>query len=296
VRQATALLDRAGYDQLVNEYRRAQTSWRAYVQRLQPIATDRIRRSIFRVEQAGRAIQELLWIPFEQDVALVPQLAVSLQTEVEQLLSNITLQDLVLLTQPTTLLQSARELQQTSRSFAQSAATTTDRNTLLWDFRLVDVQWQSFQNSCRMLNNPGLQQQLIQVDSLMSMLRQALGSQSGNDYRHLLQLVARVDELTLQFQQTAQQRVLNTGLYDRNFRIQFADSLEKLHQSAHSLHDELSGFRPGVQANALMRELIRHWNACKSRIPQCRPEHQQVLYQSVAQLEPLLVTLQIELQ
>ena len=40
-------------------------------------------------------------------------------------------------------------------------------------------------------------------------------------------------------------------------------------------------------------DIIRTWKVCKSRVTQCLPEHQQLLYQTIAETEPQMVSLQV---
>jgi hypothetical protein len=292
-RQATSLIDRAGYDQLVVEYKKCQQAWRAYSASLHPVATDRIRRSMLRVEQSGRSIQEQLWIPVELDTALIRQLVQTVRSDSERLMSTISLPDLLSHPQPDKVLSAAREFQNTCGPFVTAAEGQFDRNSLLWDYRLFDVQWREFANQCQTFNSPLIQQQLNEVESRMAMLRGALGIETGLDRGQIMQLAASLDELCYQFEQTASTRVLSSSKYTAQFKTQFSQELEALHTAAHTLHDQASSHHDSGRLTSHASSLIRSWATCKARVTQCQPEHQQLLYQTMAQIEPHMVSLQV---
>ncbi len=292
-RQATSLVDRAGYYQLVVEYKKCQQEWRAFSASLHPVATDRIRRSMFRVEQTGRSIQEQLWIPVELDPVLIQQLVQTVEADADRLMALIALPDLLAHPQPDKVLKAASEFHNTCGSFAAASQGQFDRDSLLWDYRLFDVQWREFANQCRAFNSPSIQQQLIDVESRMAMLRGALGIDAGLDRAQLTQLAASLDELAYQFEQTAEKRVLNSGKYNPQFQAQFAQEIEALHNAAHTLHDQVTTQHDSEPLTAHASSMIRAWNSCKARVTQCQPEHQQLLYQTMAQIEPHMVSLQV---
>ena len=292
-RQATSLVDRAGYDQLVVEYKKCQQAWRAYTTSLHPVATDRIRRSMLRVEQTGRSIQEQLWIPVELDPALIQQLGQTVEADADRLMSLIALPDLLAHPQPEKVLQAASEFRNTCGTFTAASQGQFDRDSLLWDYRLFDVQWREFSNQCRAFNSPVIQQQLIDVESRMAMLRGALGIDAGLDRAQLTQLAASLDELAYQFEQTTVKSVLNSGRYSAQFKTQFTQELDALHEAAHTLHDQVSTQHDSEPLAAHASSMIRAWNTCKVRVTQCQPEHQQLLYQTMAQIEPHMVSLQV---
>ena len=292
-RQATSLIDRAGYDQLVVEYKKCQQNWRTFSAALHPVATDRIRRSMLRVEQSGRAIQEQLWIPIELDAVLIRQLVQTVEADVERLMSMIALPDLLTHPQPDKILNAAREFHNTCGPFITAAAGPFERNSLLWDYRLFDVQWREFADQCQTFNSPVIQQQLNEVESRMAMLRSALGIETGLDRDQVMQLAASLDELSYLFEQTALTRELNSSKYNAQFKTQFTQELEALHTAAHTLHDQASTHHDCGRLTSHVSSLIRSWATCKARVTQCQPEHQQLLYQTMAQIEPHMVSLQV---
>lgn len=292
-RQTTALIDRASYDQIVTEYKKCQQDWRGFSASLQPVATDRIRRSLFRVEQTSQSIQEQLWLPIELDPALIRQLVETVEADTERLMTSITLPELLVHPQPDKVLKAASEFHTTCDQFSAAAQANFDRESLLWDYRLFDVQWRTFAVQCRGFNSPIVQQQLMDVETRMSMLRSALGLDSGVNHAELTQLAARLDELCFQLEQIAEQRVLDSGKYNQTFQTQFKQSLESLHHAAHVLHDEVSTEHDLQHLANHANELVSAWNACKIRAAQCQPEHQQLLYQTIAQAEPHMVSLQL---
>ena len=292
-RQATSLIDRAGYDQLVVEYKKCQRDWRDLTAAIHPLATDRIRRSQFRVEQSGRAIQEQLWIPIELDPLLIRQLVQTVEADAERMMASIALPDLLAHPQPESVLKAAREFHQTCGLFIAAAQGEFDRDSLLWDYRLFDVQWRAFAGQCRGFNSPLIQQQLMDVESRMAMLRGALGLDTGIDQGQLTQLAASLDELCFQFEQTVEQRVLNSGKYNAQFQTQFKQEIEALHEAAHVLHEEVTTEHDAEHLATHANDIVRTWKVCKSRVAQCLPEHQQLLYQTIAETEPQIVSLQV---
>jgi hypothetical protein len=292
-RQATSLIDRAGYDQLVVEFKRCQQNWRAFSASLHPVATDRIRRSMLRVEQSGRLIQEQLWIPIELDPVLIRQLVQTVEADAERLMSVIALPDLLAHPHPDKVLNAAREFHTTCGPFIAAAQGQFDRDSLLWDYRLFDVQWREFANQCRGFNSPAIQQQLIDVESRITLLRAALGIDTGLDREQLTQLAASLDELAYLFEQTASTRVLNSSKYSAQFKTQFTQELESLHHAAHTLHDQVTTQHDHGPLAVHVTAMQHAWNTCKARVTQCQPEHQQLLYQTMAQIEPHMVSLQV---
>ncbi|MEZ5940377.1 MAG: hypothetical protein R3C18_03225 [Planctomycetaceae bacterium] len=292
--QMTALINFTNYSQLATEFKNCQLGLVEFRRKLHPVATDDIRRNLFLVEESSRELQELLWIPIEFDDAYLDMLVHTAEADARQLLASIAVPDLLAHPDATRALQVAREFDQSLTQFVNAVHKHSKREALLWDYRLLDVQWSAFAGECQRFPSPLIQQQAIAVGSRFELVGKGLGFHTGYDRGQLVKLVSRLDELCFQFEQAAEQQVLNAGGYPPQFRNRFQASVESLHEAAHTLHEEISTQHVNpVHIREHAEQLVKSWQNCKTHVANCRPDHQQILYQVVAQTEPLMVQLQV---
>ncbi len=293
VNQAMSLIERDNYGNIVNAYKDCQQDWQIYSAKLRQFNSARIQRGILEVEEVGRSIAEQLWLPVQMDRGYVVQLAKSVEDDAHHLLERVTLIQLVDHPNPIALVNSAKEFDSITHAFARAAENSQNLNDLAWDFRIYEVQWKEFSNHVRLLKSPDLDLRVTDLDRNLKLLQNALQLQPAFDRRSMRELAASLDELCTQMGSVADRTIGRSNNYQPVFRTQFTSTMDVLHHAAHELHDLMIGNGSDQQVANKSQELIKHWITTKQLLQQCRQQDQQLMLQSAAQIEPLMVKLQV---
>lgn len=292
INQAMSLIDRAPYDNLINAYQVCQQDWRQYSAKLRSTRSDRIQRDIVEIEEIGRAIAEQLWMEVPTDTGYILQLAQTVERDTDQIMQRMSLAQLIEMQNPLPMIESAREFHNVAHRFAETAARTSSLDVLSWDFRALEVQWNDFQRHIYQVQSPEVQQLARDLARGIDVLQRSLRLQPTYDRRELTQVAARLDDLSAYLQQLGEQYV-ERGNYRPPVRNQFKRELDHFHDEAHDLHDQLLQVDSDQAIARTAREVIEEWIHVKESVQQLNQIDQQRLYQAMAQIEPLMVKLQV---
>ena len=143
----TAMLGyRSKYDDVVGQYGKFYDSWKTLAERLRVDEYRSAGRRIRSIRHLHNELHELLWIPRGLDRAALAYAALELQRNLQTLCEQVSLKTLLTLPDGATVLKATRELQTMCADFATSAARNDTLDSLRWDFRPLDVQWQQYRS------------------------------------------------------------------------------------------------------------------------------------------------------
>jgi hypothetical protein len=281
------------YDVIVDAYKDYHTRWRRWASGLRTIDSRYVMRGVRRVDLTNDQIHELLWIPQVIDRQQIVHRAKALAGDVDQILIATSVRDLLGLPNAADVLSTARELAGLCEGFAQSAAGRSDLDDLLWDYRVLDVEWQTLQGHFKAINNIDLQQRLAAADQTAAALRESLGIRPISDFREAVRLAASVDNLADILQRDARHRMGMSARYSPQFRKLLIDSTSQFHDAAHEFHDSVVRHADDSRLRSQCAGLARLWEQMGGHFAKCTPEDRSVLRDTCHRIAPALAKLQV---
>lgn len=286
-------VNQGSYDALVSKTKSLQSSWKAFSNSMREIESERLQRDILEVEETVREMSELLSIQVEIDRNVVLRLSQSIEHEFDVFLETVTLLQLLEVQRPQELIAKADEFHHAAHEFAHAVETTQQIDEIAWDFQILEVQWNEFIRLAQSLPQATSQRHLQLIQQSLDVLKHSLHMQPELDRRELHTLTASIDNLSDQLAADGERFVVGSGTYQPNFRRKFKQELHEFHEAAHHLHDALVQFETDRQIQQDAKQVISRWNTVKQSVSQLRQQEQQRLLQTIAQIEPGLVKLQV---
>jgi hypothetical protein len=289
--QSSALIRRESHETIVAVYRENEKDWRKFVRKIRPLQTERIRRDIQEIEELGRAIHELLWLPNELDTDYILDVTRGIEADTTKLFGMITLDDLLLCESPGSVLNSAREFRRRCGAFSGSLENGLE--SWVWDYQVFSVQWRNLMNQCQPIQQARVVRRLNEIDNAMTSLTQILGQGPMVTQQDLIQLTSELDQISTSIQLTLARNVLQDRNYDRSYRNDFGRRADQLHESIHQCHESLVLGRNQANLNTEFRQIFDHWVAVKQLANRCNETHRVDFNRYRRDMEPLMVKLQV---
>lgn len=281
------------YDEFLSQYRAVHKSWRALVGQMRSPDFREGERHIRRIDYVHRQLHELLWIPLELDRAGLARAAALLSRNVDAACECVSLKMLLATPNAEDVIGTARELRSLCADFSKAAAGQDSLDSLRWDFRPLDVQWQQFRSCVEGLPSPELSQHLAYLDDNIQAVQEFLGIRPLVDVEQAVELAAQLDSLTDQLQHDLRERLGPSSRYPPPFRRDAAAAADAVHESAHQLHDDLLR-RPNSESVGKSAERLSiTWQALQEYVGKLDHRDRAVVTRHYDRLAPVLARLQM---
>lgn len=285
----------ASYDEFLAQYRAVHKSWRVLLGQMRSLDFGDGERRIRRIDYVHRQLHDLLWIPLELDRGGLARAAALLSRNVDAVCQCVSLQMLLAMPSAEDVLRAARELRSLGADFSQAAAGPDSLESLRWDFRLLDVQWQTFRSCLAGLDSPELSQQLGYLEDNLQAVQGFLGIRPLVDVELAIELAGQVDSLTDQLHRDLRERLGPSSRYPPPFRRDATASAEAVHRAAHQLHDDLLRRPDAESVRSGVERLAIAWQALQEYVGKLDHRDRATVTRNYDRLAPVLARLQMML-
>jgi hypothetical protein len=216
----------------------------------------------------------------------------SIQRDADIAMEQVSLKQILASPSPGSLINCARDFQNQCRRFTAKLNSNADIDSLIWDFKAFANQWQNLNGHFANLGVPAVSQTCLQVDSGFQVLQGTFGSGPAIDRHGLTGICAELDQLSDQLHLVVEARTVNG--YTPAFHNQICDLSNAFHQSLHSMHEHaISNRRHDSFIQADVRAAVANWSQLRPLISRCKGSERATLNQLRAQIDPLMVKLQL---
>ena len=261
----------SNHDDVVREFRGLDTQWRQLAVKLRRIGDRHLDRDIRRAEEAINNVRRLLRLPQQLDRAELDQLVGNLKTATEGLFKSITLETLIDMPSPQTLIPAASEFYGLCEHFQLSLSQDFQRDNLVETYRSVEESWQNLSRRLSSARDQKTLETMEDVDRAINTLRLLLGAPE-NDHRYASQeATSSLTVLTRHLETEVATRVGGSAQYSSSFRRSLQQELRQLTQNAAALNE--SSVR-GISRTQLAREvasLAQQWARAQMLLAKLQP-------------------------
>ena len=252
----------------------------------------RVRRHCHSIEECGRHINELLLLDPVVDYQYLSTVTNTMQSNIENIFTQITLKDLLATKQPGKILVCAREFQRQADVFDKCLIGDSPYQQRQQEYQLFSDKWQALRVQLDECKIAQIQRRLVECDAGMSSFNGVFAVGPVFDHQSMVQICAELDQLCLRLARQIQKRINSS--YDPRFQKDVCKWSESLHTNIHELHEHaIANRRHEKHARKDLKAIMGHWKKLRSKFAKCKEADRRVLNQLRSQIEPLLVKLQI---
>ncbi len=288
------LTDRnSAHQAVVAEYQRLYERWRQLAKQVRSLDERYLTRRMQRIEASHEAIHELLWLPMPLDRDQLQAIMQTFQRDVHQICSQITLNELIDHPQPQEALASILALNSASVELTKALAAQTGLDELVWDFRVLEVEWQTARNHLASVRGPDFAQQLAAAQRAMDSLVHALGQDLSVDRDEVVELIASIHHNADLLASRAVQLVNSSNQYPSGFRSAAQKAAREFQAAAGHLHETLIHHGDDEHLRVDSLEVAKSWQRVTATFSEFAPAHRNALSQVAGALGPDIAKLQI---
>ena len=282
----------SSYDDVRSEYERFQSIWRPFAERVRSIDDRYVARELRRVQQAARAIQELLWLPTEMDRQQLVYITRRLQSDTNDLIDNISLRQLVQMSRGSEgFVSSASEFYTACEDFIECVNNGDDDETLSDLYYYLSDEWQSFGNLVQQVNTSDARRKYREIDYAINEFRDLLGVQLIFDRQKGVQLAAALESMA-KYYEADMKKIVRAGRFSPDFSRSCLQVSEAFRRSAQSLHSGMvKGENPQV-LRAKSDKLAQNWESLVAHTTRLPQTYQNRLYNLRRRTTPYVVDVQ----
>lgn len=290
--EADRLVARGSYDSVVNLYKLSLADWRKIKYKLAACPHGRVNRDVHQIENIGRHMSELLWLPAEIDRAYLAQVVAGIKREAGNAFRQVSLKDVLACKAPGRILQCSRDFQAQCGKLATGLKGNANQEALLWEFKQFSNQWSDLQQHLAGFEAPSVGRSVVQIESGFEVLQGTFGDGPMIDRATMNEICSELDQLSYRLSEFL---VLNTKTnYNAALRDEICASTRKFHTCIHEMHEHtIADRRHGAHAAADVQAAVSAWQQMRPLFAKCKPKHQQVISHLRSQIEPLMVKLQV---
>ena len=148
------------------------------------------------------------------------------------------------------------------------------------------------QSQLAQLNDASINQRLADINYTVSTLSQSFGEGNGLSIDQMIQMTARLDQLTYQLDREID-RMMATGAYGGGFARSIRKDAHQLNVSVHDLQSNIAAGQSIKSVASQVRQVYRGWDKTKARIAKLNDADQRRLYRFDSQIEPTMVKLKL---
>ncbi len=289
IQVSNLIIDRQSYDAIKREYLAFRDSWNSFATRLRPYHNRVLSRSIQRVVQQDRSIQELLWLP--QDGANMQEIAhltEALKRDVDEFYRRATLRLLISLP-PANYIATSDEFYGTVENLIDTVNHNESTSNLITSFSYIEQAWKDFSAMFHTVESPAALQLLDKVDNSINALRISLRIEQPSESIDLAKLVVSLETQSTQLSIIAEQWLATES---PSFRQSTQNSIRDFSNTAHELH-RIILMRPASPALVRTKssELFDSWFQVHEKISRCETREKFQLQETAVRITQMLMDL-----
>ncbi|MCA9187274.1 MAG: hypothetical protein R3E01_32620 [Pirellulaceae bacterium] len=280
------------YDDLTARYKLFRDGWYAMRRTLRLVNHATLQRDMLEMAAGDDAIHQLLWLNKELDREEVAYLTSVLGRDSDGLFDGISLKSLIRLPRASEVVGVVQEFNQRTADFSQSVASNAKIDDLIWDFRVLEVQWQAVREKLAPLNPKSGVISLDNIGEIVAALREALGVQDLMEQNVPVQLASDLESLADQLHQDMV-RYIRRPRYTAKFVADATGASSRFLDLAKYAHQGIVDNQDADRMRQITDAMGRQWTDVTNTINRVPPEEQQVLVRTSAQIPAVMAKLQL---
>lgn len=260
--------DRVPFRTVASEYQSLYQAWQQVRPELSSYNGRAVARSVARIQEAHRAIHELLRLDFGFDQGQVQQLAGNLQREVSDLFRSITLEQMMVLRDHKAIVTAADALAGSAENLTDVVVRQESQAAVGEAWLYLDEAFRLFALYVAPIQVPETRRRLDGVAQSLETLRLSIGVSVAFDQRAVYQQAAILHSQADRIQDSVRLWQARPVKPDRAI-VQETDLLET---RCRELEGLCSSSRQLVMARSRCHDVMLQWQSLRPRLLECRTE------------------------
>lgn len=281
--------DGADYSALVEEYGRFSQIWSPMFTKLQAYNNRYMERSLRRISESDRSIQEILWIPHEIDRQQLIYQTSLLKKDVDEFFSRTPLKLLISLPNPEYVISTADAFYGVCENFTDIVNRNGTREDMVDAFRYIEDSQTEFITMFKPIRSQAALNVLNAIDQHVHDLRSGLTLEEQFDRRKAVELGASLQNLAEHLHMDTK---LWLGHVQVNYEREAEASTARFAELAATFHQQASNGSNASQLKTLSDRLYEQWRVVHGYISRSTDEDRAHLAQLASHIGPNLIELQ----
>lgn len=279
------------YDSLVKNYRRFLGVWSPLESKLRSLRNRYLERSLERTDESDARIYELLWLPRGINRAQLGHLSNRIQHDVVALFDQITLTQIMQLSDPESVPASAAELLGVCQNLADCVQRGESADELVDAYNYIPPAWVGFSRLFRSARQPAMVQSLRQIQHSVVALREPLHLTEGLDLDACRKLSGSLELLAEHLGEDVEDWLNSREGRRLSFRVELARDVESFVNATRSLNQQLQGNRI-TDFEKSCEALANSWERTYASVAKCETDERDHLLNVSQRITAALVELE----
>jgi hypothetical protein len=283
----------ATYDATVAQFTQFYGGWRNFVAGLRTVDSREVERDVRRIQKACRDVHDLLWLKLEADRSDLIYLAKLLHKDTDEICGLISVKDLLALDKPVEALAALADFSALCASFAQTVEGQTPLSDIMWDYRLLEVQWESSADMLKQFNSAEINRRLASAEETFGLLRDGMGIRPVMDYEIALEMASACDALSDNLLLSVGRCLARSSGYSGTFRRDVLTTCDQYCKATEQLHEAIVARAEPAEIRRRCQVMTSQWQRFRNQAERFDQADQQLIAKDVDQIEPLNARLQL---
>ncbi len=274
-------------------YQQLFTEWLGVKADLRAIDNRYIQRNLNRIDLVHDQIHELLWLPPVIDGRDILHQADQLIAQVDYTATNITMKDFIQQPNASDLFDASKSFYSHCQDFRGSVATSTQLESLRWDFRALEVSWTELKSRFNRLKNQETIQNVAGIETQLSELQHSLGLDSETDRGQSVELAQSLNNMSDLLYYNINRYIGQSNKYSPQFRTDSVRLSSEFHQSAEALQSGLMAATDEGEIRRIARKMSQQWTDLQRYLEKIPFSQRQELAMTSREIAPAMAKLQV---
>ena len=268
----TGLLENnANNEGAIREFATLDKDWRALSIKLRKLQHRHMDRDIHRAEESLNEVRRLLRVPQTLDRAELSLLASNLMNDVDDLFQHVTLNRLIEMRSPQTLLPAASEFYGLCEHFKLTVDDDFRRDNLVNRLHSIDTSWRSLSRRLNETRDRQLLESLESVDHSLGTIRLLLGAPQERDGRGWQEATSSLTVLGRRLEIDVVRRVRVSSQYSTSFRRSIEQEMAQFTADAARLNEATVRGASVSQLSRDVQALGERWGRLQMLLTKLEP-------------------------
>jgi hypothetical protein len=281
------------YETVKTYYEEFHADWLSIKSELRGVQNHHVQRCLSRVTRFNDRIHELLFLPPMIDGNDILYQAETLEQQVDSIGAGIPLVKILELPNSDEVFSKVKEFHQLAHDFRSTVGTSTELDTVRWDFRVLEVAWNDLKRVITPVASTETVQSVAVLDSAIGELRNALAMGNNHDTTQSIEMVATLVNMTDLLRYDITRYVGRSSQLPAQFRNQIIADAQQFHRATQTFQQNVQRNGSSEQLRGQAMQLGQKWGELQTSVAKIRLDERNELIKTTQSISSIMARLQL---